>query len=249
MLKLLLGMLLLFNLNVNYNPVIYLVGDSTMANKPVEDNPERGWGQLFPLFFDEGVTIENNAKNGRSTKNFIREGLWQNVLDKLKPGDYVFIQFGHNDQKISDTNRYAEAHTTYRQNLIRYVAETREKGANPVLLTPVNRRKFDKDGKFIDQHEDYPSVVRSVATEMEVPLIDLHKKSEKVFSELGEEKTKELFLWITPNKYKSLPNGKTDNTHFSSEGAILIASLVVKGMKEIALPISKYLKQKPALGN
>jgi len=249
MTKLIFGLLFLFGFHIDYNPVIYLVGDSTMANKPVEDNPERGWGQMFPLFFNEELTIENHAKNGRSTKSFIQEGLWQKVLDKLKSGDFVFIQFGHNDQKISDTNRYAEAHTTYRQNLIRYVTETREKGANPVLLTPVNRRKFDKDGKFIDQHGDYPSVVRSVAEEMEIPLIDLHKKSEKVFSELGEEKTKELFLWIPPNKYKSLPDGKTDNTHFSSDGAVLIASLVVEGMKEIALPVIKYLKPNPHLVN
>ena len=249
MTKFILGLLLLVTLNFKNDPVVYLVGDSTMANKPLEDNPERGWGQLFPQFFDEALTIENFAKNGRSTKSFIQEGLWQKVLDKLKPGDYVFIQFGHNDQKISDTNRYAEAHTTYKQNLIRYVNESRAKGANPVLLTPVNRRKFDNDGKFVDQHGDYPSVVREVAAQMDVPLIDLHKKSEKVFSELGEEKTKEIFLWIPPDKYKSLPNGKTDNTHFSETGAILVASLVVEGIKELDLPIISYLKPKPSFKN
>jgi len=116
----------------------------------------------------------------------------------------------------------------------------------PIVESTVGK---SDDGKFIDQHGDYPSVVRSVAAEMDIPLIDIHKKSEKVFSELGSEKTKGIFLWIPPNKYKSLPNGKTDNTHFSSEGAFLVASLVVEGMKEIALPIIKYLKPNPHLVN
>ena len=234
-------------ISTNNHPTIYLVGDSTMATKPIEDNPERGWGQVLPLFFGNELTFENHAKNGKSTKSFIQQGLWKNVLDKLKPGDYVFIQFGHNDQKISDTTRYAEAHTLFKRNLIKYVNETREKGAAPVLLTPVNRRKFDKEGKFVDQHGDYPAVVREVAVQMNVPLIDVHKKSEKVFAELGDDKTKDIFLWIPPNKYKSLPEGKTDNTHFSFEGAVLVAGLVVEGIKEIELPIARYLIKNPTI--
>jgi len=242
MVNIVLVLLLFLNLNFNNDPVVYLVGDATVANNPIEDNPERGWGQMFSLFFNDSLKIINFAKNGRSTKSFINEGLWQKVLDKLEPGDYVFIQFGHNDQKILDTNRYAEAHTTYKQNLVRYVNESKAKGAIPVLITPVNRRKFNENGKFVDQHGDYPSVVRNVAAEMDVPLIDLHKKSEKVFSELGSEKTKELFLWIQPNKYKTLPEGKMDNTHFSEAGAMLVAGLVVEELKELAIPINKYLK-------
>ena len=223
-------------------PVIYLIGDSTCADKPLDDNPERGWGQLFPNFFQQGITIENHAKNGRSTKSFRNEGLWNKVFEKLKPGDYVFIQFGHNDSKINDTTRYAEPHTAYKQNLIRYVEESRSKGAIPVLLTPVNRRKFDEQGKFVDQHGDYPVVVREVAKELNVALIDVHKKSLDYFSKLGEEATKNLFIMSVPkNVFKSLPNGRDDNTHFTRTGAIEVAKMVVEGIKEINLPVEKYL--------
>jgi len=169
-------------------PVIHLIGDSTMADKPLDDNPERGWGQLFPLFFTQDVQITNYARNGRSTKSFIDQGLWDEVYGNFKTDDWLFIQFGHNDAKQSDTSRYAEANTAYRANLIRFITEARAKGANPVLLTPVNRRKFSKNGEFIDLHSDYPKVVRKLAAEYHVPLIDLHASSLKYFSELGPEK-------------------------------------------------------------
>ncbi|MBI5809331.1 MAG: rhamnogalacturonan acetylesterase [Ignavibacteriales bacterium] len=224
-------------------PVIYLIGDSTCADKPLDDNPEHGWGQVFQNFFTSDVIIENHAKNGRSTKSFIDQGLWKIVLDKLKPGNYVFIQFGHNDQKISDTTRYAEANTAYRKNLIRYVEETRSKNAIPVLLTPVNRRKYDAQGNFIDQHGDYPKVVRELAAQLNVPLIDVHKKSMELFSKLGPEKSKELFLISVPkNVYKALPEGKEDNTHFTRKGAIEVSKMVVEGIKEAQLPIATFLK-------
>lgn len=224
-------------------PTIYLIGDSTCADKPLDDNPEHGWGQVFYNFFTPEIKIENHAKNGRSTKSFLNQGLWEIVLNKLKPGDYVFIQFGHNDQKISDTSRYADANTTYRNNLIRYIKETKSKNAIPLLLTPVNRRKFDNDGNFIDQHGAYPDVVRKVAQEYNVPLLDIHKKSLDLFSKLGSEKTKELFLVSVPKGiYKSLIDGKEDNTHFTRKGAIEVAKLVVEAIKEINLPLSKYLR-------
>lgn len=223
-------------------PTLFLIGDSTMADKPLDDNPEHGWGQVFPNFFNDQVVIENHAKNGRSTKSFFNQGLWKAVYNKLQPGDYVFIQFGHNDSKISDTTRYAEPHTTYKQYLIKYVNESRSKGAIPVLITPVNRRKFDEQGKFVDQHGDYPGVVREVANELNVPLIDLHEKSLKLFSELGPEKTAELFLFgVPPETYKALPKGNGDNTHFTRYGAIEISKLVVEGIKELNLPLIKYL--------
>ena len=232
-----------YNFFIEDKPTLYLIGDSTMADKLLDDNPERGWGQLFPNFFNDNVVIENHAKNGRSTKSFIDQGLWKAVYDKLKPGDYVFIQFGHNDSKISDTTRYAEPHTAYKQNLIRYVNDSRAKGAFPILITPVNRRKFDDDGKFVDQHGDYPGVVREVAKSLNVPLIDLHAKSLELFSKLGAEGTKNLFIMSVPPKtYKALPDGKVDNTHFTRRGAIIIAQMVVDGIKELKLPIVKMLK-------
>jgi lysophospholipase L1-like esterase len=226
-------------------PTIHLIGDSTMADKPLDDNPERGWGQLFPLYFTPDIEIINYARNGRSTKSFIDQGLWDKVLKNLKPGDYVLIQFGHNDAKISDTTRYAEAHTAYRANLKRYVQETRSKGANPVLITPVNRRKFSDAGEFIDQHGDYPMVVRELARELNVPLLDLHARSLELFSTLGPEKSEALFLRADSGVYKFYPNGKSDNTHFNRTGAIQVAELVIAELHRIKSPLVKYLGKPP----
>ena len=225
-------------------PKIFLVGDSTMANKPTNDNPERGWGQILPSFFNEDVQIENHAVNGRSTKSFINEKRWDSVLNSLHKGDWVLIQFGHNDEKKEDSTRYAAPQTTYRNNLIKFVNETRSKGANPVLITPVMRRKFDSADNFVDQHGEYPDVVRSVAKEMNVPLIDLHQSSKKVIEEHGVEGSKKIFLFIPKNHFKKY-KGKEDNTHFSEYGASLMASLVCESIKTLNLPIAQFLKQSP----
>ena len=238
----LIAALLLLNFFQQSKIRVFLIGDSTMADKPLADNPERGWGQMFPMFFNDQVEIENFAKNGRSTKSFIDEGRWKTVYDKLHQGDYVFIQFGHNDEKEYDSTRYAAPHTTYKVNLLKFISESRMKGAVPVLITPVARRKFDDNNKLIETHGDYPEVVREVAKEQNVPLIDLEKSSEKLFSELGPEGTKKIFLWVPPGEYKSLPKGKEDDTHFQQDGAIKIAKLVIEGMKELDLPLNEYLK-------
>ncbi len=221
---------------------IFLIGDSTMADKPLSDNPERGWGQMFPIFFSDQVQVENYAKNGRSTKSFIDEGRWKTVYDKLQPGDYVFIQFGHNDEKKNDSTRYTEPHTAYKSNLLKFINDSKEKGAIPILITPVARRKFDKDNKLVNTHGEYPGVVREIAKEQNVSLIDLEKRSEKLFNKLGPEGTKNIFLWIPQGEYKNFPEGKKDNTHFQQNGAIEIAKLVIEGIKELNLPLSKYIK-------
>ncbi len=155
---------------------IFLIGDSTMADKPLADNPERGWGQMFPMFFNDQVQIENYAKNGRSTKSFIDEGRWKTVYEKLQPGDYVFIQFGHNDEKKNDSLRYAEPHTAYKANLLKFINESKEKGAIPILITPVARRKFDENNKLEKTHGEYPDVVREIAKTDNIALIDLEKE-------------------------------------------------------------------------
>jgi lysophospholipase L1-like esterase len=221
---------------------VFLIGDSTMADKPPIGNPERGWGQVFPLFFKEGVSIENHARNGRSTKSFLAEGRWQAVYERLQPGDYVFIQFGHNDAKKEDSTRYAEAHTDYRSNLLRFINDTRSKGAVPVLVTPVCRRRFDDKGRFYDTHGDYPAVVSELASEQAVPLIDLHKKSMKLLEKLGAEESKKLFLWVKPGLFTAARDGKQDNTHFNEFGALDIAALVAGGLEELNLPLSKLLR-------
>ncbi len=203
-----------------------------MSDKPNPDsNPERGWGQMLPHFFNEPVTIRNHAVNGRSTKSFIHEGRWKTVLEELKPGDYVFIQFGHNDQKLADSTRYTNPYTGYRRNLIKYINETREKGAIPVLFSPIVRRNFNDNGVLEDTHGAYPLVMRDVADELDVTFIDLQLKSEDLVLSLGVEGSKMLYLWIEPGKYEMYPDGKQDNTHFTGKGATEMARLAVVGLK------------------
>lgn len=222
---------------------IYMVGDSTMADKPYKNgNPEKGWGQVFPLYFKEGISIENHAKNGRSSKSFIDEGLWAVVLERIKPGDYVIIEFGHNDQKKESPERYSAPDTDYRKNLEKYVRETRTRGGIPVLATPIMRRRFDENGKFYDTHGRYPEVVREIAKEKNVPLLDLHKKTEELLTVYGKERSKELFLHIQPGEYASLPQGKEDDTHLSASGAFRVCDLAIEEIKLAVPEWVPYLK-------
>jgi lysophospholipase L1-like esterase len=223
--------------------VLHLIGDSTMAEKPNPDrNPEQGWGQALSRFFTDTVLIRNHAVNGRSTKSFIREGRWDAVLAAIKPGDYLFIQFGHNDEKSYDSSRYAEPRTAFRGNLVRFVSESRAKGAIPVLFTPIVRRKFDDSGALIDTHGGYPDAVRRVAEEWSVPLVDLERRSADLVRSLGPEASKSLYLWIRPGVSPMFPDGKQDDTHFSRAGATEMARLAVEGLKENHLGIIRFLK-------
>src|ERR687883_1662895 len=209
---------------------VYLAGDSTMAEKQPDKRPETGWGEMLQKHFDENkVKIENHAQNGRSTKSFIAEGRWQAIVDKLKPGDYVLIQFGHNDESKEKGDRYTPPED-YRKNLVRFVADVREKKAIPVLLTPVMRRRFDKDGVFQDTHGEYPDIVRGVAREQKVALIDMHRKSERVLKQYGPEESRKLFLQLKPGENPNYPQGVEDNTHFSPLGADIMAGLAVDGI-------------------
>lgn len=227
-------------------PRIFLIGDSTMANKSASVAPETGWGMIFPDYIR--LQVENHAVNGRSTRSFRTLGHWRTVYEKLRPGDWVFIQFGHNDSKESDTSRYAPARTDYRKNLERYIAEIRSKGANPLLITPVMRRKFDEQGNFVDQHGDYPAVVKEVGKAQRVPVLDLHAKSREVIVQHGVEGSRLLFLNLPPRVWEHYPEGKEDNTHFTRYGAACMASLVAAGLRELNLDLSKELKQLP-VGN
>ena len=224
-------------------PVIYMIGDSTMADKPDLDFPERGWGQLLPMYFDSTVVIENHARNGRSTRSFIYESRWDSVYSKLKPGDYVVIQFGHNDSGESKIGRHAVP-DEYRYNLVKFARETMSKGAHPILCTPVVRRNFE-NSQLVDLHGVYPEIVREVAKQLNVPIIDMHAKSFQLVSNLGEEGSLPLFLQISPGVFEKLPEGRIDNTHFSEKGASEIAKLFVDGIKEQRLELEKYLKNNP----
>ncbi len=222
---------------------IFMVGNSTMADKPYKNgNPEKGWAQVFPLYFKEGIKIENHAKNGRSTKSFLTEGRWAAVLYKMRTGDYVIIEFGHNDSRKDNPERYAEANTDYRLNLIKMIEEARSKGGIPVLATPIVRRRFDKNGIFYDTHGDYPKVVRELAAEYKVPLLDLHKKTTELLIQYGEKRSEQLFLIIKPGEYKSLPEGKDDNTHLSANGAFKVCDLAVEEIREAVPELAAWLK-------
>ncbi|HEX8499967.1 MAG TPA: rhamnogalacturonan acetylesterase [Pyrinomonadaceae bacterium] len=225
---------------------VHLAGDSTMAKKLPEKRPETGWGEALPHFFREDrVRVNNHAKNGRSTRLFIEQGLWKGLLDALKEGDYVFIQFGHNDGAKDKPDRYTPPED-YRANLVRFVKEVRERKGTPVLLTPVMRRKFTKEGAFVDQHGVYPGIVREVAAELKVPLIDMHRKSEQALVRLGPEESRKLFLQLKQGENPNYPNGVEDNTHFNPAGAELMARLAVEGIRESKLGLVKYLLKSSA---
>ncbi|MCF8359389.1 MAG: rhamnogalacturonan acetylesterase [Prolixibacteraceae bacterium] len=235
-------LLILVGCNQPEKPVLYLAGDSTMANKPLGNNPEKGWGQMLPAFFDTTkITIENHARNGRSTRSFRYEGLWDAIMNKLKTGDYVVIQFGHNDDVITKTGRYSTPEE-YRYNLSRFINDTREKGASPILCPPIVRRNFNEEGNLEPTHGEYPDIVRDLAAALNVPLVDMHLKSRTLVCELGVEKSKAIYLHIPPGVYTSLPDGKTDNTHFSEKGATTMASMFIERLKEIDHPLTSYLK-------
>lgn len=224
--------------------IIYLAGDSTCANKAADKRPETGWGEYLGINFDETkVKVENHAQNGRSTKSFINEGRWQKIVDSLKKGDYVFIEFGHNDEKLDKPEVGAAANGEYRNNLIRFVNDVRAKKAFPVLLTPVMRRRFNEKGEFYDTHGIYPDAVRKVAEELKVPLIDMHRKTEALIKSLGEEGSKTLFLILKPKEHPNYPNGVEDNTHLSDFGANEVAKLAVEEIKDKKLKLRKYLKR------
>ncbi|KUJ63567.1 rhamnogalacturonan acetylesterase [Flavobacteriaceae bacterium CRH] len=208
---------------------VYTIGDSTMANKKDPDkNPEHGWAQVLQAYFKDDVVIVNKAVNGRSTKSFINEKRWDSIYKKLKKGDYVFIEFGHNDEKIEDSARYTNPHTLYRYNLIRFVKESRAKGAIPVLLTSIARRNFNEKGVLVPTHGDYPLETRLVAQEFKVPFIDLEYFTEQLEQSYGPEKSKQLHLHFKAGENSYYDKDKADDTHLSLLCANAIAQIVVK---------------------
>ena len=220
---------------------VHLIGDSTCATKELaKQNPERGWGQLFRPLFDGSVTVCNHAANGRSTKSFRDEGRWKTVCDGLRPGDYVFIQFGHNDQKQSDSTRYASP-VQYAANLRRYVAETRERGAVPVLLTPIVRRRFT-DGVLDDTHGPYAAAVRRVAAETGTVLIDAERLTREWVSRLGDEASTAYYMWVEPGTNPRWPDGRQDNTHLNVRGARTVARMIAARLPELIPELGRCLK-------
>lgn len=211
---------------------IYLAGDSTVSNYSSSLAPRTGWGQVLGNYFDKQVKIKNAATPGRSSKSFIDEGRLDTILNEIGKGDYLFIQFGHNDEKIKDPNRYTEPYSTYKNYLKQYIDGARAKQAIPVLVTPVERRYFTVDGVLSRTHGDYPAAMKELGLEEHVPVIDLTAKSHALFQKLGPKRTKDVFLCLDAHENGNYPKGVQDNTHFQKTGAKMIAQLVIDGIKE-----------------
>ena len=219
---------------------VFLIGDSTCATKDLaKQNPERGWGQMFQPLFDGTVTVENHAVNGRSTKSFRDEGRWDPILSRLQAGDYVFIQFGHNDQKVQDSSRYS-APAQYAENLRRYVRETRAKGAVPVLLTPIVRRHFSGES-LDDTHGEYLDAVRQVAAGEQTPLIDAERLTRAWVAELGDEASKAFYMWVEEGTCPLWPDGRQDNTHLNVRGARTVARMIAAELPQAVPALGERL--------
>ena len=225
--------LLAFMLPEKKKITIFMAGDSTMSIKEKKAYPETGWGMPFANFWDSSVTIVNRAKNGRSTKTFISEGLWQSIYDEVKEGDYVIIQFGHNDESVEKKERYATP-DTFKMNLTKFIRETRAKKATPILFTPVSRRKFDSTGTALPTHKIYSALVKEVAAQENVLFFDLDQKSRELYQQYGTETSKLFFLQLKPGENPNYPDGREDNTHFNELGARLIAQMVLKELKAMS---------------
>lgn len=207
---------------------IHLAGDSTMSKKLESTRPDTGWGELLTPMLCDDVRVINHAKNGRSTKSFLFENLWADLLTQLQTGDVVMIQFGHNDQKTSEPDLFTRPWHEYKYNLQQFILDVRAQGAEPVLLTSIVRRAFDSQGKLEHTLGDYPAVTRLIADEMTVNLIDLNAMTHDLIKTMGPIDSKNLFLHLTPDTHKNYPAGKQDDTHLNSEGAFKVAELVAE---------------------
>ena len=235
-----------FSLAAQDKLVLRLMGDSTMADKDLSyQNPERGWGQRLKSHIDTNVLVVNYAQNGRSTRSVRTLGIWDRVKQDLCPGDYLFIQFGHNDSKQSDTSRYAAPFGDYTDNLCLFVEYALQKGARPVLFTPVSRRWFDQEGHLKENcHGDYPVAAKAVAQKYSIPLIDANTITQNWLKGLGDEPSRKYYMWIDKGVNPRHPDGKTDNTHTNVCGARKIVELllpeIVKVIPELASHVVDY---------
>ncbi len=248
---------------------VFMIGDSTMANKPLDkENQERGWGQMLPMFFEGAIKVDNHAVNGRSSKSFIDEGRWEKVREKIRPGDYVIIQFGHNDEKAKSADRYTVPGGTFDANLKKFVNETREKGGTPILMNSIVRRNFPANGiaaaqtddrqktwkkglenypaegdTLVDTHGDYRIAPRNVAEEMGVAFIDMNTLTHELVQGLGRENSRMLYMWMPVGVYEFAPEGRIDNTHLNVFGGIVVSRLAVNAIAEKVPALKPYIRR------
>jgi lysophospholipase L1-like esterase len=218
-------------------PVVYLAGDSTVVDQYYE--PWAAWGQMLPRFFLPGIVIANHAESGETTKSFVGEHRLAKIMTTMKPGDYLFIQFAHNDMKPG-----AVSLDDYKKLLIDFIAQTRAKGATPVLVTSMNRRTFDDSGKITNSLAGYPDAMREIAAQQKVALIDLNAMSKTLFEAMGPEGTLKAFMHYPENSFPGQTAAIADDTHFNSYGAYELARCIVHGIREANLPLTKFLDPK-----
>ncbi|HBN62390.1 MULTISPECIES: rhamnogalacturonan acetylesterase [Duncaniella] len=248
---------------------VFMIGDSTMANKPLDkENQERGWGQMLPIYLEGAIKVDNHAVNGRSSKSFIDEGRWEKVREQIRPGDYVIIQFGHNDEKAKSPDRYTVPGSTFDANLKKFVNETREKGGTPILMNSIVRRNFPANGiaaaqtddrqktwkkglenypaegdTLVDTHGDYRIAPKNVAEEMGVVFVDMNTLTHELVQGLGKDSSKDLFMWMPVGKYEFAPNGRIDNTHLNVYGGIVVSRLAVNALAEKVPALKPYIRR------
>lgn len=226
---------------------LWLIGDSTMCDQPHDRSPVTGWGTPFKDFFDSTVTTENKARGGRSTRTFIAEGRWKEVYDSLEEGDYVLIQFGHNDE--AKEPQYRDRYTPvpdYKTNLIKFIIETRSKKGIPVLITPVTRMNWDSLGNIRETHLEYSAAVKEIGAQHNVPVIDLDERSRELVQSFGPKWAKVIYMQLDSLENPHYPFGRKDNTHFTEYGARRMAELVLAEVRMLKLDLADRITQKIA---
>lgn len=216
---------------------VFLCGNSTVVDQ--DNEPWASWGQMIPRFFTDRVAFANYAESGESANTFIAAGRLKKLLTQMKAGDYIFVEFGHNDQKQKGPGK--GAYYSYMTSLKTFIDEARLKGAHPVLVTPTQRRSFNAEGKITDTHEDYPEAMKWLAAKENIPLIDLHAMTRTLYEALGVEESKAAFVHYPAHTYPGQTVDFADNTHFNPYGAYQIAKCVIEGMKAIHLPLTAYI--------
>ena len=211
---------------------IFVCGDSTAASYKPEEAPITGWGQVLGEFIP-GIRVENRAMGGRSTKSFLSEGRLQRIETEIQPGDLLLIQFTHND--TSDLVwRHTDPWTSFYHNLEIYVDTAILHGAQPVLMTPICRRYW-RNGKLLESHGEYPNVIRTLARQRSVPLIDLYEQGIRLIREMGDAESRKLYLYTEPGIYPAYPDGSADDTHTQRAGAAFYARMTAEKLKELGL--------------
>lgn len=222
---------------VNNAVTIFLAGNSTVVDQ--DDDPWASWGQMIPRFLKQGAAISNQAESGLSLGSFLSSNRLEKVLSMMKPGDYLFIEFGHNDQKEKGPEDGAFKSYTERMKL--FVTEFRKKGGIPVIVSPANRRSFGDDGKITNSLGDYPAAARKVAEELKVSFIDLNAMTKTLYETLGPDKSKNLFVIYPANTFPDQKEALNDNTHFNSYGACELAKCIIEGIRKNNLGLKKFL--------